>query len=103
AAGRGVYRFFEPEMDAQLQARRKLEADLRLAVQHGELDVHYQPLVDLESGAICGFEALLRWNHPERGAVSPAGFVPVAEDTGLIGPIGQMVLRRACEEAARWP
>jgi diguanylate cyclase (GGDEF)-like protein/PAS domain S-box-containing protein len=103
AQGRGAFRFFEADMDAQLQARRKLEADLRAAVMNGALDVHYQPLVDLATGRTCGFEALLRWNHPERGMISPAEFVPIAEDTGLIGPIGHMVLRRACEDAARWP
>ncbi len=103
AHGRRTLRFFAPEMDARLQERRKLEADLRVAVHTGALDVHYQPLVNLVDGAICGFEALLRWRHPERGFISPAEFVPLAEDTGLIGPIGQMVLRRACAEAARWP
>jgi diguanylate cyclase (GGDEF)-like protein/PAS domain S-box-containing protein len=101
--GRGIFRFFKPEMDALLQARRKLEADLRRAVQNAELEVHYQPLVNLGSGAICGFEALLRWNHPERGYVPPSDFISLAEDTGLIAPIGQMVLRQACEDAASWP
>jgi EAL domain-containing protein (putative c-di-GMP-specific phosphodiesterase class I) len=88
-------------MDATV--RRKLEADLRAAVRNGELDLYYQPLVKLDTGATCGFEALLRWNHPERGFVSPAEFVPMAEDIGLIGVIGQMVLRRACADAAKWP
>jgi predicted signal transduction protein with EAL and GGDEF domain len=103
ADGRGRLRFFSSEMDEVLQARRKLEADLRLAFQSGDLHLHYQPLVRLDDGAVCGFEALLRWRHPERGDVSPAEFIPLAEETGLIGPIGHMVLRRACEEAAHWP
>jgi diguanylate cyclase (GGDEF)-like protein/PAS domain S-box-containing protein len=103
AQGRGLCRVFEPDMDASVQARRKLEADLRAAVRNGDLDLYYQPLVKLDSGKICGFEALLRWNHPERGFVSPAEFVPMAEDIGLIGVIGQMVLRRACDDAAQWP
>jgi diguanylate cyclase (GGDEF)-like protein/PAS domain S-box-containing protein len=103
AQGRGVCRFFEADMDASVQARRKLEADLRAAVRNGDLDLYYQPLVKLDTGVTCGFEALLRWNHPERGFVSPAEFVPMAEDIGLIGVIGQMVLRRACADAAKWP
>ena len=103
AQGPNALRFFEPSMDDQLVARRKLEADLRAAVANGELEVHYQPLVELADHRVCGFEALLRWNHAERGYVSPAEFVPVAEDIGLIGQLGQMVLRQACADAARWP
>lgn len=103
AQGRNAFRFFESGMDAQLQARRKLEADLKAAVLGGELDVHYQPLINLADGSVNGFEALLRWRHPERGFISPAEFVPVAEDIGLIGQIGHMVLRRACADAASWP
>jgi diguanylate cyclase (GGDEF)-like protein len=101
--GRGIYRFFEPEMDQRMQARRKLEHDLRRALINGEFAVHYQPLVNLEHGEVCGFEALLRWVHPERGNVPPDTFIPLAEETGLIVPIGEWVLRKACAEAASWP
>ncbi len=100
---RGSYRFFEPEMDAHMQARRALEIDLRKAIEREEFEVYYQPLVDLKTEQISGFEALIRWNHPERGLVSPIDFVPFAEETGLIVPIGEWVLRQACKEAARWP
>jgi diguanylate cyclase (GGDEF)-like protein/PAS domain S-box-containing protein len=103
ADGRGVYRFFEPEMDARMQARRALEIDLRRAVVAGEFELFYQPLVDARVQRVRGFEALLRWRHPRRGLVSPADFIPLAEETGLIVPIGEWVLRRACEEAAGWP
>ena len=103
ADGRGVFRFFEAEMDARMQARRALELDLRKAVANGEFELFYQPLVDVRSRRVRGFEALLRWHHPERGLVSPADFIPLAEETGLIVPIGEWVLRRACKEAATWP
>jgi diguanylate cyclase (GGDEF)-like protein len=101
--GRGTYRFFEPEMDERLHARRNLERDLRNALDNGELALHYQPLVNLERDEICGFEALLRWTHPERGEISPAEFIPIAEETGLILPVGEWVLRQACTDAASWP
>jgi diguanylate cyclase (GGDEF)-like protein len=101
--GRGTYRFFEPEMDAELQTRRLLEMDLRQALAHDELELYYQPLIDIETDRINGFEALLRWHHPSRGTVQPNDFIPLAEDTGLIVPIGEWVLRRACAEAATWP
>ncbi|TAK48183.1 MAG: EAL domain-containing protein [Xanthobacteraceae bacterium] len=103
ADGRGTYRFFEPEMDARMQARRIMELDLRKAITKGEFELHYQPLVNLETEQISGFEALIRWNHPERGMVSPVDFIPLAEETALIVPIGEWALRQACEEAAKWP
>jgi diguanylate cyclase (GGDEF)-like protein len=103
ADGRGTHRFFEPEMDARLQARRSLELDLRHAITHGEFDLAYQPLVSLPKQEIIGFEALLRWSHPQRGSISPAEFIPLAEETGLIVPLGEWVLRAACAEAATWP
>jgi diguanylate cyclase (GGDEF)-like protein len=103
ADGRGTYRFFEAEMDARLQARRRLELDLQTALEQDQFEILYQPLVDSRQGNVSGFEALLRWHHPERGMVSPAEFIPVAEDTGLIKEIGAFVLRRATAEAAAWP
>jgi diguanylate cyclase (GGDEF)-like protein len=103
ADGRGTYRFFEPEMDARMKVRRELEMDLRKALVNTEFELHYQPLVNLETNAITGFEALLRWNHPVRGLVSPGEFIPIAEETGIIVPLGEWVLRRACEEAGNWP
>ena len=103
AAGRRTYRFFDPEMEQQANHRRELEADLRAALAQGAFELHYQPQVDLRSDGVTGCEALLRWRHPVRGMVSPADFVPVAEETGLIEEIGQWVLRTACAEAATWP
>jgi len=101
--GRGLYRFFEPEMDARMQARRILEIDLRKAIANGEFELFYQPLVDMKTEYVTGFEALIRWHHPERGMVPPLDFISVAEETGLIVPIGDWVLRQACVEAATWP
>jgi diguanylate cyclase (GGDEF)-like protein len=101
--GRRVFRFFEPGMDTRLRARRALEFDLRKALAAGEFELYYQPLITLETGVISGFEALLRWHHPSRGMVAPAEFIPVAEEIGLIVPIGEWVLRQACAEAATWP
>ena len=103
AGGRRTYRFFEPSMDASAKARLSMEQDLRQAMVDGGFEVHYQPLVALRSGEVSGCEALLRWRHPERGMVSPAEFIPVAEDTGLITELGDWVLRTACAEAAGWP
>jgi diguanylate cyclase (GGDEF)-like protein/PAS domain S-box-containing protein len=103
AEGRRTYRFFEPAMDASAKARLTMEQDLRQALADGGFEIHYQPLVDLRSNEVSGCEALLRWRHPERGMVSPAEFIPVAEDTGLINELGDWVLRTACEEAAGWP
>jgi diguanylate cyclase (GGDEF)-like protein/PAS domain S-box-containing protein len=99
----GALSFFEAAMDARAQARRRLELELRAAIDADLLRPHYQPLVDLKSGRITGFEALARWHNAERGFVSPGEFIPIAEETGLIGPIGALVLHRACKEAARWP
>ena len=103
AAGRRTYRFFEPSMEAEANLRRELEHDLRSALAEGGFELHYQPLVDLRSDNVTGCEALLRWRHPVRGMVSPADFIPVAEETGLIEDIGQWVLRTACMEAVNWP
>jgi diguanylate cyclase (GGDEF)-like protein/PAS domain S-box-containing protein len=100
---RGTFSFFETGMDARAQARRKLEIDLRLAIHNDALRPHYQPLIDLSSGRISGCEALVRWPHAERGMISPAEFIPVAEDTGLINVLGTKILRRACVDAAGWP
>jgi diguanylate cyclase (GGDEF)-like protein len=100
--GRGTHRFFEREMDKRLQSRRALELDLRKAISNGEFEVYYQPIHYLQTGKISGFEALLRWNHPERGMISPADFIPLAEETGLILPLGEWVLRTACSQAAKW-
>jgi diguanylate cyclase (GGDEF)-like protein len=101
--GRGVFRFFEPEMDAKVQSRRGLEVDLRKAVAADELEIHYQPVVDIQADRVTGFEALLRWRHAVRGNVSPDEFVPLAEEIGVIGQLGAWVLEQACAEAARWP
>jgi diguanylate cyclase (GGDEF)-like protein len=101
--GRGTHRFFAPEMGQRMEARRELDRDLRRALAEGQFEIHYQPLVNLERERICGLEALLRWNHPERGRVSPLQFIPLAEETGLIVPIGEWVLRQACAEATSWP
>jgi diguanylate cyclase (GGDEF)-like protein/PAS domain S-box-containing protein len=103
AEGRRTHRFFEPEMDASAKARLNMEQDLRQALVNGGFEIHYQPLVDLRTNDVSGCEALLRWRHPERGMVSPAEFIPVAEDTGLITELGDWVLRMACNEAATWP
>ncbi len=102
-AGRGTHRFFEPTMSSLASARRALEIDLRNALSRNEFELYYQPLVNLESGRITSCEALLRWRHPERGLVSPAEFIPLAEETGIIGRLGKWVLATACAEAAAWP
>jgi diguanylate cyclase (GGDEF)-like protein len=103
ADGRGTFRYFEQDMDSRLLARREVETDLRGALEADQLEVFYQPMLSTMQGRITGFEALLRWRHPTRGIVSPADFIPLAEDTGLIVSIGEWVLRRACDEAAGWP
>ena len=102
AEGRATYRFFEATMGAQVRDRRLLEHDLRHAVARDEMHLVYQPQSDVASGRVIGFEVLLRWQHPVRGAVSPAIFIPIAEESGLILPIGEWVLREACREAASW-
>ena len=101
--GRGAFRFFEPAMDAEAQRRRQMEIDLHVAIAEGQLSLMFQPLFNLNEGRVSAFEALLRWHHPERGMVSPADFVPLAEDTGLIVPIGEWVVREACRVARNWP
>ena len=103
SAGRRTYRFFEPEMDARVRARRILEMDLRQAISDGAFEVHYQPCVSLRDNKITGCEALLRWRHSERGMISPAEFIPIAEETGLINQLGEWVLTTACAEATTWP
>jgi diguanylate cyclase (GGDEF)-like protein len=102
ADGRGTFRFFEPAMNAAVQARRSLEIDLRRALALKQFTLAFQPQISLETGAVSGFEALLRWHHPERGPISPAAFIPLAEEIGVIVSIGEWALRTACREAASW-
>tara|TARA_R110000782_G_scaffold48551_1_gene106181 strand:+ start:21564 stop:24197 length:2634 start_codon:yes stop_codon:yes gene_type:complete len=102
-SGRGVHRFYSSDMHAEAEDRRALEADLRAALANDELDIVYQPVVSARTEKITGFEALLRWNHPLRGEISPTTFVAIAEDSGLIATLGEWVLRTACEAAAQWP
>jgi len=103
AAGRGVHRFYSADMLAGARDRQQMEDDLRAALPSGEFHLCYQPVVRTADAVVIGYEALIRWHHPVRGLVSPADFIPVAEDCGLIAPIGEWVLRTACDEAARWP
>jgi predicted signal transduction protein with EAL and GGDEF domain len=101
--GRNTYRFFEREMDARMQARISLEQDMRKALTNNEFELHYQPIVNIESGDITCFEALIRWNHPQRGMISPGEFIPLAEESGFIVALGEWALRSACATAATWP
>lgn len=103
ASGRGAFRRYDVSLDEQMRERRAIETGLRLALAEGQLELHYQPLVDAKTGGITSAEALVRWNHPERGLVSPADFISIAEETGLIVPLGEWVMRTACVEAATWP
>ena len=103
ADGRGVYRFFETGMDARLQERRRLELELHAAMVNDEFELFYQPLIDLSSDRICGFEALIRWHHSTRGLVDPCDFIGLTEETGLIAPLGKWALQQACREAMTWP
>ncbi len=101
--GRGVYRYFESEMDARMRARCDLEVDLRKALNADQFELHYQPIVNIETGSISGFEALIRWHHAERGFILPSEFIPIAEEANLIVPIGEWAIRTACHQAAKWP
>lgn len=103
SGGRRTYRFFHKEMADEIEARSQLETELREALSKRQFELHYQPIVDLRRNRICGFEALLRWRHPEKGLISPDKFISIAEDTGLIIPIGAWALREACKQAASWP
>ena len=103
AAGRGKHTFYEPSMHSEASDRQILENDLRQAIERGELSVVYQPIVRTAGEEICGFESLVRWSHPSRGAISPAKFIPLAEECGMIGKIGEWVLKEALAEAAHWP
>ncbi len=101
--GRNNWCFYQPEMDEKLLVRLEMEQDLKAAMERGEFELYFQPLLDLDTNDIVSFEALLRWKHPTKGFVSPGEFIPVAEDCGLIGPLGEWVLKTACAKAAAWP
>ncbi len=101
--GKAAYHFFEPALDEAARQRRQLELDLRTAIREGGFELHFQPLYSVAEQRLTGFEALIRWNHPQRGQVSPSEFIPLAEETGLVIPIGEWVLREACHQASTWP
>jgi predicted signal transduction protein with EAL and GGDEF domain len=101
--GRNTFRFFEPAMDAALQKRRQLENDLRNALRKNQLYLDYQPQFDLDTGRLTGYEALVRWWHPGEGEIPPTTFLPIAEETGLIVPLGEWILKTACSYATTWP
>lgn len=103
ASGRGLFSFFQDGMDMAVQDQHALELDLRLAVQREEFELHYQPIINLAAMETCGFEALVRWRHPQRGMISPDQFIPLAEETGMIVPLGEWIIGRACRDAAAWP
>jgi diguanylate cyclase (GGDEF)-like protein len=103
AGSRGTYKFYDRAMNKELNDRRQIETDLREAIERGELELHYQPVISLRDHSVTGFEALARWRHPVKGMVPPALFIPVAEDSGLILPLGEWALREACRKAAQWP
>ncbi len=103
SAGRGAFHFFESGMDVQMQARRALEHDMRAALPDGQFQLYYQPVLNLARNEIIGVEALVRWCHRERGIIHPAEFIPLAEETGFIVPLGEWVIRQACTAAANWP
>jgi len=103
AGGRSTWRFYAGDMNARIIERRRLESDLRFAIKHGELRLHFQPRFRIADGKMVGAEALVRWQHPQRGLGSPEKFIPIAEETGLILPLGDWVMRTACNYAAQWP
>jgi diguanylate cyclase (GGDEF)-like protein len=103
ASGRGTYRFYELSMNEEAKNRQQTELDLRGAIEQGQLHLEYQPIIDLRRNVISGFEALARWQHPTKGSISPAVFIPLAEDGGFILPLGEWALREACRQAAQWP
>jgi len=101
-SGRGTYRFFKHSMNEEINDRREIELDLREAIEKNQLHLEYQPIIDLRRNVVSGFEALARWEHPTKGSIPPGVFIPIAEDSGLILPLGEWALREACTQAARW-